>query len=223
MSTRGAAAALQVAEIRPRLRLCQRRRRRRSCRAARRRSRSGPRSPPCCMPNGCQHPAGETDQHAEVTGGRAGGHRERVAQIGRAVGVGGVGAAHGAGQHHRDGARRRSGPATARSLPWCRCRGVTTTPSCAVVDRGLHRGVIRSQSAAVSSELSTAIRSTTRVSDVQTGRQVRAAAGGPAHPVGAGAGRDGSSGGDDGKAAHGRDHPARHRGRCGAMPECTKG
>ena len=49
-----------------------------------------------------EHPAGETHQHPQIAGGGIRRHRNRVPQIRRAVGVGRVGAAHGAGQHQRN-------------------------------------------------------------------------------------------------------------------------
>ena len=168
-------------------------------------------------PNGCQHPAGETDQHAEVTGGRAGGHRQRVAQIGRTVGVGGVGAAHGAGQHHRNGAV--VGQVQPQRGLFHGVGAVSDDhPVGAVTDRGPHRGadpvpVGRRQLGAVDRH---------QVDDIDVREpdgQVRAAAGGSAHPVGAGAGRDGSSGGDDDKSAHGAIIPHAAVGDDGGVPE----
>ena len=162
------------------------------------------------------HPARETDQHPEVTGGRAGGHRQRVAQIGRTVGVGRVGAAHGAGQHDRNAAVVGEVQPQRGLFHGVGAVGDDHAVG-AVADRGPHRGadpvpIGRRQLGAVDRH---------QVDDIDVDRpdgQVRAAAGGSAHPVGAGAGRDRAAGGDDDEAAHGAIIPHRHAQ--GMMGEC---
>ena len=76
-----------------------------------------------CEPSGCQHRAREAHQHAESAGRRAGRHRQRVAQIGAARRRRARRRCAARRSAPRVRRRRRSGPATARSPPWCRCRG----------------------------------------------------------------------------------------------------
>ena len=163
-----------------------------------------------CRPNGCNTgPANDTSTPSPRAAGVAG-HRHRVAQIGRAVRVGCVGAAHRSGDHQRDGAvvgevqpqRRLLEGVGAVCHDHASSAAVGRRPGCRADDVPVGRAQLRA-----------VLRHHVDHVDVQPGGEFGTVVDRPLHPVGPCAAGDGPAGGDDGHAAHLSDHPA-----CRAVP-----